>query len=101
MNLQQLIEQYVAFRQSLGKRFISAACHLRAFGRAIGVGADVAEVRVEQVAAFLQGGRPLSRSWHVKYTALRGLYRYAISRGYAAVSPLPVNVPRLPPPFVP
>src|SRR5437870_4311996 len=101
MNLQQLIEQYVTFRQSLGKRFNSPACILRAFGRTIGEKADVTEVHVEQVNAFLQGDGPFTRTWHVKYTALRGLYRYAISRGYAAVSPLPVNVPKRPPPFVP
>jgi len=101
MNLQQLIEQYITFRQSLGKRFVSPACTLRAFGRTIGERAEANEVRAEQVNAFLQGDGPLTRTWHFKYTALRGLYRYAISRGYAAVSPLPVNVPKRPPSFVP
>jgi site-specific recombinase XerD len=101
MKLQQLIEQYVAYRQTLGKRFKSAATILRAFGRTIGADADVAEVGAEQVNAFLRGKGPLTSFWHAKYTALHSLYRYAISRGYATVSPLPSTVPKRPPSLVP
>jgi integrase/recombinase XerD len=101
MNLQQLIEQYIAFRQALGERFTSNAIILRAFGRVIGTPMTVSEVSVEQINAFLRGGGPLTSAWHVRYTALRGFYRYAITRGYAAVSPLPTAIPKRPPPFVP
>lgn len=101
MKLRELIEQYVAYRQTLGKRFKSAATVLRSFGRAIGVEADVAEVGPEQVNAFLQGEGAPTSFWHAKYSTLRGLYRYAISRGHATVSPLPSTVPKRPPPFPP
>jgi integrase/recombinase XerD len=101
MNLQQLIEQYIAFRRGLGERCKTNATILRAFGRAVGAQADITDVRTEQVHAFLAGAGPVTSGWHVRHTALKGLYRYALSRGYATASPLPVEVPRRPPPFVP
>ncbi len=101
MNLQQLIEQYVTFRQTLGERFKTNAAILRAFGRALGCQVDVADVRVEQVNTFLAGTGPITRTWHEKHSALLGLYRYAVSRGYATTMPLPAFVPKRPEPFVP
>ncbi len=101
MNLQQLIEQYVTFRQELGERFQVNASMLRAFSRHIGPDADISDVRAEQVNAFLVGAGPITRTWHSKHSTLLGFYRYAISRGHVATSPLPVVVPPYPPPFVP
>src|SRR5258708_23744401 len=101
MKLQQLIEQYIAFRQSLGMNFRSNAYVLRAFGRAIGAKADVADVRAKQVNAFLAGTGPITRTWHTKHSILRTFYRYAVSRGYCVTAPLPTVIPKLPPRFVP
>src|ERR1700676_4794396 len=101
MNLQLLIEQYIAYRRALGERCISTASMLRAFGRALGPHADVADVRAEQVSAFLAGSRPITRSCHSRHSALRGFYRYATSRGHVATAPLPATSPPPPPPFVP
>jgi hypothetical protein len=58
-------------------------------------------VRADQVDAFLVCTGPLTRSWHVKHSALLGFYRYALARGYAKDSPLPVAIPKRPQPFVP
>ena len=44
---------------------------------------------------------PVSSYWHRKHTALAGLFRFAVARGYATTSPLPLSRPRLPPPLVP
>lgn len=101
MNLQQLIERYVSYRQSLGEKFQTNGYILRAFGRTIGAEADVADVRPEQVSAFLTGPGPLTRTWHGKYHALLGFYRYAISRGHVTAAPLPTVAPKRPLPFVP
>ena len=101
MNLQKLIEQYIGHRRSLGEMQGSNAGTLRAFGRAIGARADVTDVRAEQVDAFLAGTGPRTLTWHIKLSVLRPFYRYAVSRGYVAVSPLPVVIPKRPPPFVP
>jgi integrase/recombinase XerD len=101
MNLQQLVEQYIAFRKSLGEQQGSNGATLRAFARAIGEGADVADVRAEQVDAFLAGTGRITLTWHIKLSVLRPFYRYAISRGYVTRSPLPTVIPKRPPSFVP
>jgi integrase len=101
VKLQQLIERYVAFRQSLGERFLANGRILRAFARAIGPDADVTEVRAGQVSAFLAGAGPITSAWHNKYKALLGFYRYARSRDHVAEAPLPAVVPKRPPPFIP
>jgi site-specific recombinase XerD len=101
MNLHQLIEQYIAFQQSLGTAFLTDARILRAFGRTIGVKTRIAEVRPQQVDAFLGTTRPVTITWHTKFRRLRSFFHYAVSRGYLAVAPLPTVIPRRPPPFVP
>jgi site-specific recombinase XerD len=101
MKLRELVERYVACRQALGERFRTNAVILRAFTRSVGPDAEVGDVRPEQVSAFLAGAGPITSAWHVRHNALKGLYRYALSRGFATVAPLPAAVPRRPPPFVP
>jgi integrase/recombinase XerD len=101
MNLQQLIEHYIAYRRTLGERCQSNASMLRAFGRDIGPDADIRDVRAEQVSSFLTGSGSVTYTWHCKHSTLRGFYRYAISRGYVATAPLPTVVPPRPSAFVP
>jgi integrase/recombinase XerD len=101
MNLQQLIERYISYRQALGERFQSNAFILRAFGRVIGPLAEIGDVRAEQVSTFLTGTGPITSNWHNKYRALLGFYRYAISRGHTAEIPLPAEVPKRTTQFVP
>jgi integrase/recombinase XerD len=101
MNLQQLIERYIAYRQSLGEQFKANACILRVFGCSVGSHAAVGDVRPAQVSAFLAGQGPITRYWFAKYDALRGFYRYAVSRGYAMTLPLPTRLPKRSAPFVP
>jgi len=99
--LQNIVEQYAAFRKTLGERFGVNGRMLKAFCRAMGEDLDVADVSPEKVSAFLAGKGPLTASWHVKHNALLGFYRYAISRGFVATSPLPVVIPKRPPAFQP
>jgi len=101
MNLQRLIEQYIAYQRSLGTLFRSEAALLRAFGRACGPRASVASVRVRQVDAFLGKARPVTRTWFTKLSCLRCFFRYAMSRGYATTAPLPTVMPMRPPAFIP
>ena len=101
MNLQSICEQYAAFRKTLGERFEVNGRQLKAFCRAMGQNLDLADVSPEKVNAFLAGKGPLTTSWHVRYNALRGFYRYAISRGFVATSPLPLVIPKRPPAFQP
>jgi integrase len=101
MNLPDLIEQYITYRRSLGGCFRNSAAILRSFGRVLGPKAQVGAIRTAQVSAFLNGTGTVTRTWHTKYSALRGFFQYAVSRGHAAAVPLPAIVPKQPPPFVP
>lgn len=101
MNLQLLIEQFITYRKSLGELQDANGRVLRAFGRAMGAGVDIAGVRAEQVDIFLTGTGPMTRYWHFKHSIVRVFYDYAISRSYVAKAPLPVMIPKEPPQFVP
>jgi integrase/recombinase XerD len=101
MNLQLLIRQYLSYRKSLGWRTCSEDGHLGGFGRFMGPDADIADVTIEHVCAFLAGRGPITSTWHTKHTILRSFYRYAVSHGYVAAAPLPTTVPKRLPRFVP
>ncbi len=93
MNLQELVEQYIAFRVTLGMRDCIGAI-LRPFAASLGPEADVSAATPEYVKAFLTLGGPITNTYHTKYHALRVFYRYAQSRGYAGASPLPLTLPK-------
>jgi integrase/recombinase XerD len=101
MNLQKICEQYAAFRKTLGERFEVNESQLKAFGRAMGQNLNIEDVSPENVNNFLTGKGPLTTSWYIRYNALRGFYRYAISRGLVATSPLPLVIPKRPSAFQP
>jgi site-specific recombinase XerD len=101
MKLAQVIALYVAFRTNLGVSFENDAKLLQMFSRVVGETLDISSVQADRVKAFLDGRGPITRYWHRKLTVLRGFYRYAISRGYVAVAPLPTMVPKQPERFVP
>jgi site-specific recombinase XerD len=62
----------------------------------MGTALEADEVQPERVKTFLDGTRPLSSYWHRKQSILRGFYRYAITRGLVASSPLPAQTPKRP-----
>ncbi len=101
MKLQAICERYASFRKTLGERFETNGRQLRAFCRAMGRNIDIAEVSPGKVNTFLVGKGPLTTSWYVRHNALLGFYRYAISRGLVATSPLPLAIPKHPPAFQP
>jgi integrase/recombinase XerD len=101
MNLQILCEQYSTFRKTLGERFEVNGRQLKTFCRIMGPNLDIDDVSLEKVNIFLAGKGPLTTSWYVRHNALRGFYRYAISRGFVATAPLPLTIPKRPPAFQP
>ena len=96
MKLATVIEAYIALQQSLGLRSKTAKRSLRRFGNQMG-DVHIGNIQPEQVLEFLQGTGPLSSTWRTKYRLLFGLYRFAISRGHVATSPLPPTLPKFPP----
>jgi len=100
MRLLDVVAEYVAYKRALGMRFDTDADVLSSFCRFVG-DVPLISVTANQVRTFLDGGSPVSSYWKRKYTALAGLYRYALPRGYGSVCPLPSRHPQLPPPLVP
>jgi integrase/recombinase XerD len=95
MSTREVVDAYLASRRALGVRLERCGRRLRQFVRETD-NAALADIGPEIIDQFLRG-RALSTSWTSKYHALAGLYRFAIARGYVAVSPLPTHRPKLPP----
>lgn len=100
MKLPEAVAAYVAYKLSLGMRFTTEARTLKSFYRTLG-DIDMCDVDAARVHAFLDGNGPMTAFLHRKLSALRGFYRFAIARGYATSSPLPLTVPEEPRTFVP
>ena len=105
MILRDAIDSYVAWRRSHGARFDTGARVLHGFGRHVGESVDCNSVTAADVLGFLAGDGRLTRNRANKHGALAGFYRYAISRGLVARSPLPApedepRTPRSAPPYV-
>ena len=101
MNINDLVTQYVTFRRTLGERCKTNENVLRSFCRAVGSQTRVARIRVKDVAGYLAGTGPITNAWHIKYSALKGFFQFAVSRGYVDEAPLPTELPKRLPTLVP
>jgi integrase/recombinase XerD len=101
MNINDLVTRYVAFRRTLGEQYIITERTLRSYNRAIGPRTPITRIRLKTVAAYLAGTGPITRLWHFKHSALKGLFQFAVSRGLLKTAPLPTEVPKCPPTLVP
>jgi site-specific recombinase XerD len=101
MNVEDLVTRYVAFRKALGERCQTQAVILRGLCRAVGPRTSIRRVRRDGVAAFLAGPGAMTNAWYNRYYVLKGFFRFAVSRGHLAEVPLPAELPKRAPPFVP
>ena len=99
MKLSDVVTRYTAFKRSLGMRFAHAK-RLSAFCRFVG-DRDLTQVDPHRVEAFIHGQGNGDRSRALRYSTLKGFYRYALARGFADSSPLPRTAPKRPNDFVP
>ena len=96
MKTADIIAAYLAVRRAQGVQLSSSERVLYRLARQTGNG-EFDTITAEQLDMFLHGPGQLSRTWKSKLGLLNGLYRFAISRGLAAHSPLPQRAPQLPP----
>jgi site-specific recombinase XerD len=101
VSINDLVVRYVAFCRTLGEQYIVTERTLQSFCRAIGPRTPITRIRLKTVAAYLAGTGPVTRLWHFKHSALKGLFRFAVSRGLLKTAPLPTEVPKRPPTLVP
>src|ERR1051325_8103620 len=100
MKVSTCVDYYVTYRQSLGIGFVGEKGRLKAFAQSVG-DIHLRAVTPHAVRRYLDGNRPIINGWLYKYHVLNGFYRFAISRKYASVSPLPRNKPHRQRSFVP
>jgi integrase/recombinase XerD len=101
MNLTDLVTSYVNFRRTLGEKCLTNEAVLRSFCRAVRLQTQLRRIRVKHVEAFLAGTGPITNAWHVKYSALKGFFQFAVSRGHLGHVPLPTALPKRHPTLVP
>lgn len=102
MKLDQLVNQYVRYRKSLGEKFRTNETCLKAFCSAIGPERPIKSITAGMAHRFLYGkSDAVTTGWFVKHTALLGLYQYAISRNYVTAIPLPKTLPKRPQGLIP
>ncbi len=89
MTINDLVTHYVTFRRTLGERCQTNEVILRSFCRSVGPQTPVASITAAAVDAFLVGRGPVASTWHIKYHSLKGLFRFAVSRGHRDEAPLP------------
>ena len=101
MNINDLVTHYVAFRRTLGERCKTNEKHpsiLLPRRRA----ADAGQPDSGRSRGRVPGRhRADHQAWHIKYYALKGFFRFAVSRGHLDKAPLPTELPKRPPTFVP
>jgi site-specific recombinase XerD len=100
MKLSKLANEYIILKQSMGMRFRTESVILNAFCQAIG-DIDIVQVTANSVLNYLNGKGPITAFWHRKYEALKGFYKFVLSRGHISTSPLPTIIPKRPEPFQP
>ena len=100
MTALEVVEAYLVARRALGVLLDRQGRFLRQFVRETG-NMPLSDVTPTAVASFLRGRGMPTATWRAKRASLAGLYRYAISRGFAAASPLPEHPPKLSPPQTP
>jgi ABC-type antimicrobial peptide transport system permease subunit len=101
MNLNDLVASYVDYRRTLGEKCLTNEMVLRSFCRAVRPRTQVTRIRAKSVEAFLAGTGPITNAWHVKYSALKGFFQFAVSRGHLDQIPLPKALPKRLPTLVP
>lgn len=94
MKLVDATTLYVQLIRAQGCDGSNAAAVLRLFANTLGSERELDSIEPEEVRAFLDGNRPLTRYWHRKHSGLLGFFRFALARGMVKHIPLPRNTPR-------
>lgn len=102
MKLINLVNQYIAYKRSLGLKFDTNQVILKAFSKYIGMNKIVSNIPDKKISDFLyMGTGTVTNNFFTKLTVLRGFYNYSVTRSYVKHSPIPTNLPQKPKAFTP
>jgi integrase/recombinase XerD len=88
MSTASTIAEYIRHKRSLGMRFFVEAAILSAFRRSVGK-MPLRDISPVIITRFVHREGTSDRTIAKKYSALKGFFRYAITRGHLKASPLP------------
>jgi integrase/recombinase XerD len=88
MSTASTIADYIRHNRSLGMRFITEAAILSAFSRSVGK-LPLRGIRPAMITRFVNREGTSDRTITKKHSALKGFFRYALTRGELKVSPMP------------
>lgn len=102
MTLNQLTDQYINYRKSLGEKFKTNETCLKSFCKSIDPLTTLEAITEEMISDFLYGdSEVITSGWFIKHTALLGFYQYLLTRQYVTEIPLPKILPKRPQAFIP
>ena len=97
MTLEKLTGAYIAYRRSLGEKFVTNARELQMFVNFAGPECDILAIDRLLCESFLLYPKgKVTANWFCKHTALKGFFQWALVRGHIAKNPLPEELPRRP-----
>ncbi len=105
MKVNEAITQYIDYRSNLGEKVRTIRYLLLGFGKYVGFDDDLVTITEDECSKYLnfkgmQNGKATSY-WFCIYSALEGLYQWAIVRGYVENCALPKYKPNEPEAFKP
>lgn len=103
MRIQDLVNNYILYRESFGERFNTKSKYLlKQFVREVGEDIIIGNITKETAQIFLKGKKGvITNSWYKKFNHLKGLFDYALLKGYINEIPLPDQSPQKPIKFTP
>lgn len=105
MNIIEAINRYVDYRVNLGEKVRTLKYLLLGFGKHAGSHKSFDRISEETCLSYLslKGTRngTATSYWFCIYSAINGLYQWAMARGYAEYCPLPKYKPQEPEAFKP
>jgi len=105
MKMREAIYKYTEYRKSQGTTFRKNGFILKNFAHFIGADEELADIQPAQCTDYLYGKSrkvsAITSYWFCLYTALNGMFQWAMHRGYINRNPLPVDKPNKPMVFVP
>jgi integrase len=97
MNTGEIIPVYITYRRSLGEKFKTNATVLKGFCKHIGADVDLSSIDQPLIMDYLYAPTgTVTAHLFCKYSALKGFYEWALSRGHVSEMPLPCDLPKRP-----
>jgi integrase/recombinase XerD len=105
MKTHEAITQFIEYRSNLGEKVRTIKYLLLGFGKYVGLNNELDTITQDQCCKYLnlkgiQNGKTTSY-WFCIYSAIEGLYKWAIVRGYVNNFVLPKHKPNKPESFIP